>query len=63
LGLHLAFNNAGILGEVNPIADLSIDAWRRVIDINLNAVFMGCIIKSLQYLSQVVEQLLIPHQS
>lgn len=39
--LHLAFNNAGILGEVNPIAELSIEAWRRVIDINLNAVFYG----------------------
>lgn len=39
--LHLAFNNAGILGDVNPIAELSIEAWRRVIDINLNAVFYG----------------------
>ena len=39
--LHLAFNNAGILGDVQPIADLSIEAWRRVIDINLNAVFYG----------------------
>lgn len=37
--LHLAF--AGILGEANPIAELSIEAWRRVIDINLNAVLYG----------------------
>ena len=37
--LHLAFNNAGILGEVNSTEELSIDGWRRVIDVNLNAVF------------------------
>ncbi|EOV5272234.1 SDR family NAD(P)-dependent oxidoreductase [Acinetobacter nosocomialis] len=37
--LHLAFNNAGILGEVNSTAELSIEGWRRVIDVNLNAVF------------------------
>ncbi len=37
--LHLAFNNAGILGEVNSTEELSIEGWRRVIDVNLNAVF------------------------
>ncbi len=37
--LHLAFNNAGILGELNPTAALSIEGWRRVIDVNLNAIF------------------------
>jgi NAD(P)-dependent dehydrogenase (short-subunit alcohol dehydrogenase family) len=39
--LYLAFNDAGILGEVNPIAEFGIEAWCRVIDINLNAVFYG----------------------
>ena len=39
--LHLAFNNAGILGEVNSTEELSIEGWRRVIDVNLNAVFYG----------------------
>lgn len=37
--LHLAFNNAGILGELNPTAKLSIEGWRHVIDVNLNGVF------------------------
>jgi NAD(P)-dependent dehydrogenase (short-subunit alcohol dehydrogenase family) len=37
--LHLAFNNAGILGELNPTAELSIDGWHRVLDVNLNGVF------------------------
>lgn len=37
--LHLAFNNAGIVGEVNSTEELSIEGWRRVIDVNLNAVF------------------------
>jgi len=39
--LHLAVNNAGIGGELNPVADYGIDAWRKVIDINLNGVFYG----------------------
>lgn len=39
--LHIAVNNAGIGGESNPVADLSIEAWKKVIDINLNGVFYG----------------------
>lgn len=39
--LHLAVNNAGIGGELNPVADYGIDAWRKVIDINLSGVFYG----------------------
>ncbi len=37
--LHLACNNAGIGGELNPVAAMSLDGWRRVIDINLSGVF------------------------
>lgn len=37
--LHVACNNAGIGGELNPVADLSVDGWRRVIEINLSGVF------------------------
>lgn len=37
--LHLAVNNAGIGGASKPIADMEIDEWRRVIDVNLNSVF------------------------
>lgn len=39
--LDLAVNNAGIGGEANPIADLSIDGWLQVINTNLNGVFYG----------------------
>lgn len=39
--LHIACNNAGIGGELNPVADLSVEGWRRVIDINLSGAFYG----------------------
>lgn len=37
--MDIAFNNAGIGGESNTIADMSIDGWNRVINVNLNSVF------------------------
>ncbi len=37
--LHIACNNAGIGGEVNPLTDMSLEGWQRVIDINLSGVF------------------------
>jgi NAD(P)-dependent dehydrogenase (short-subunit alcohol dehydrogenase family) len=37
--LDIAFNNAGIGGEINPVADMSVDGWLKVININLNSVF------------------------
>jgi NAD(P)-dependent dehydrogenase (short-subunit alcohol dehydrogenase family) len=37
--LDIAFNNAGIAGEQNAIADMSIEGWGKVIDINLSSVF------------------------
>lgn len=39
--LNIAVNNAGIGGEANKVADMSIEGWKRVIDINLNGVFYG----------------------
>jgi len=39
--LHIAVNNAGVGGESNPVGDLSIEGWNKVIDINLNGVFYG----------------------
>jgi NAD(P)-dependent dehydrogenase (short-subunit alcohol dehydrogenase family) len=39
--LHIAVNNAGIGGEANVVGDLSIEGWKKVIDINLNGVFYG----------------------
>lgn len=38
-GLHIACNNAGIGGELNPVGELSIEGWRRVIEINLSGVY------------------------
>jgi NAD(P)-dependent dehydrogenase (short-subunit alcohol dehydrogenase family) len=39
--LDMAVNNAGIGGELNPIADMSIDGWQKVISINLSSLFYG----------------------
>jgi NAD(P)-dependent dehydrogenase (short-subunit alcohol dehydrogenase family) len=39
--LKIAVNNAGVGGEAAPIAEYSLDSWRRVIEINLNAVMYG----------------------
>lgn len=39
--LDYAVNNAGIAGESNPIADMSIEGWQKVIAINLNSLFYG----------------------
>jgi NAD(P)-dependent dehydrogenase (short-subunit alcohol dehydrogenase family) len=37
--IDIAFNNAGILGEENNLADISLDGYAKVIGINLNGVF------------------------
>jgi NAD(P)-dependent dehydrogenase (short-subunit alcohol dehydrogenase family) len=37
--LDIAFNNAGIGGEMNLIADMSVEGWLQVINVNLNSVF------------------------
>ena len=37
--LDVIFNNAGIAGDRNLIADTSIDMWQKVLDINLTGVF------------------------
>ena len=40
-GLHLAVNNVGIGGEHGLVHEVELDAWRRVMDVNLDAVFYG----------------------
>src|SRR5690349_7811176 len=37
--IDIAFNNAGIGGESNAVADMSVEGWNRVINVNLNSVF------------------------
>jgi len=39
--LHLAVNNAGIGGPLEPCGNYPLDGWKTVIDINLNGVFYG----------------------
>jgi NAD(P)-dependent dehydrogenase (short-subunit alcohol dehydrogenase family) len=39
--LHLAFNNAGIGGPSGLLADIDIEGYKKVIEVNLNAVFYG----------------------
>jgi NAD(P)-dependent dehydrogenase (short-subunit alcohol dehydrogenase family) len=40
-GLHLAVNNAGIPGPHGLVHEIGLDDWKRVIDVDLNAVFYG----------------------
>jgi len=37
--LHIACNNAGIGGELNPVGELSLEGWDKVVRINLSGVF------------------------
>lgn len=39
--LDVAVNNAGIGGEQNPVSDMSIEGWQKVISVNLNSLFYG----------------------
>ncbi|MFJ6568009.1 SDR family NAD(P)-dependent oxidoreductase [Streptomyces sp. NPDC091292] len=39
--LHYAVNNAGVTGNFIPTADMPLDAWRKVIGINLDGLFYG----------------------
>jgi NAD(P)-dependent dehydrogenase (short-subunit alcohol dehydrogenase family) len=39
--LRIAVNNAGIAGASAPVGEYPLDSWRRVIDVNQNAVFYG----------------------
>ena len=39
--LDIVFNNAGILGSVGPIKDITSEGWHRTIDVLLSSVFFG----------------------
>ena len=38
--VDILVNSAGIAGNVSPVEDLDVDAWSRVIDINLTGTFL-----------------------
>lgn len=40
-GLDIAFNNAGAVGEMGSVQDLSVAGWRDVLDTNLTSAFLG----------------------
>lgn len=40
-GLDVAVNNAGTVGALGPVPDMSLDNWRRVLAVNLDAAFLG----------------------
>ncbi|MFM2280582.1 MAG: hypothetical protein RLZZ444_2813 [Pseudomonadota bacterium] len=39
--VDIFFNNAGVEGPVHPIADYPLEAFRKVVDVNLIGVFLG----------------------
>lgn len=40
--IHIAINNAGIVGESKTLCDVTTDDWQSVINANLNSVFYCC---------------------
>ena len=40
-GLDIAFNNAGVTGELGPISDMSLSEWHDTLDTNLTSAFLG----------------------
>ena len=40
-GLDIAVNNAGILGEMGPATEVSLEGWRDTLDTNLTSAFLG----------------------
>lgn len=48
-GIDGFFNNAGIEGQITPAIDLAYEDWTRVINVNLNGVYLG-----LKYVGRVM---------
>jgi NAD(P)-dependent dehydrogenase (short-subunit alcohol dehydrogenase family) len=40
-GLDVAFNNAGSVGEMRPVFDVSLAEWRETLEVNLTSAFLG----------------------
>lgn len=40
-GLDVAFNNAGTLGEMAPLPQLTRETWQHTLDTNLTSAFLG----------------------
>lgn len=40
-GLHIAFNNAGLVGAMRPLTEIEPEQWADVLAVNLTAAFLG----------------------
>ncbi len=40
-GLHIAFNNAGLVGPIKPLVEIEPHEWLEVLAVNLTAAFLG----------------------
>lgn len=40
-GLDVAFNNAGVVGDMKPLAEIDPQQWAEVLAVNLTAAFLG----------------------
>jgi NAD(P)-dependent dehydrogenase (short-subunit alcohol dehydrogenase family) len=40
-GLHVAFNNAGLVGAIKPFTEIEPEPWSQVLAVNLTAAFLG----------------------
>ncbi|MEQ8446979.1 MAG: SDR family oxidoreductase [Pelagibacterium sp.] len=40
-GLHIAFNNAGLVGTTKPLVEIEPEQWAEVMAVNLTAAFLG----------------------
>ncbi len=39
--LDVAFNNAGIIGEIGPTTGISLEGWNEALNVNLTSAFLG----------------------
>lgn len=40
-GVDIAFNNAGAIGEIGPVDEISIAGWREALEVNLTSAFFA----------------------
>lgn len=60
--VDVAFNNAGVISGMSPIADLDEDDWDRVISVNLKGIFL-CIRAQVRHMQQRGEGVIIANAS
>ena len=61
-GLHAAFNNAGVMAKIAPIAESSSEEWERVTGINLRGVY-NCLKYELRHMQRQGEGAIVNNAS